>query len=39
MSQADLSMALSMAGVPGFHPQTITKLEKGDRALKFSRKP
>jgi transcriptional regulator with XRE-family HTH domain len=36
LSQAELAEALSEAGVPGMHPQTITKLEAGSRSLKFT---
>ena len=36
MSQADLADALKDRGVPGMHPQTITKIEAGTRALKFA---
>lgn len=36
MSQADLADALKGRGVPGMHPQTITKIEAGTRALKFT---
>ena len=35
MSQADLAEAMSSRGVPGMHPQTITKLEAGTRSLKY----
>lgn len=36
MSQADLADALSDEGLDGFYPQTIVKLEKGRRGLKFA---
>ncbi len=36
LSQAELAELLGQAGAKGFHPQTITKIEKGDRSLKFS---
>ena len=36
MSQADLADALKDRGVPGMHPQTITKIEAGTRAVKFA---
>lgn len=35
LSQAELAQALTDAGLPGFHPQTITKIEKGVRAVKL----
>lgn len=35
LSQAELAEALTEAGLPGFHPQTITKIEKGVRAVKL----
>ena len=36
MSQADLADALKDRGVPGMHPQTITKIEAGARAVKLT---
>lgn len=36
MSQADLAELLTEAGVPGFYPQTITKIESGKRSLKLA---
>lgn len=36
ISQAELAKRLNDLGATGFYPQTITKIEKGDRALKFS---
>lgn len=36
MSQADLAAALATRRIPGMHPQTITKIENGQRALKFT---
>ena len=36
MSQADLADALKDRGVPGMHPQTITKIEAGTRAVKLT---
>lgn len=35
MSQAELAEGISRQGIPGFHPQTITKIEAGNRSLKF----
>lgn len=36
LSQAELAAEVSRRGVPGIYPQTITKIETGSRALKFS---
>jgi len=35
LSQAQVAEAAVNAGIPGFHPQTVLKVEKGTRALKF----
>lgn len=35
MSQADLARAMERRGVSGMYPQTILKIEKGTRSLKF----
>jgi transcriptional regulator with XRE-family HTH domain len=35
MSQADLAQELQAAGLAGFYPQTIVKIEQGSRSLKF----
>lgn len=36
LSQAELADSLLQQGIRGMHPQTITKLESGSRALKFN---
>ncbi len=35
MSQAELAERMTAHGLPGFYPQTITKIEAGTRDLKF----
>lgn len=35
MSQADLAEALGERGIKGMHPQTVAKIESGDRVLKY----
>lgn len=35
LTQADLAVALSSAGFDGIYPQTITKIEAGQRAVKY----
>ena len=36
LSQAKLAEAMTEAGVSGFYPQTVTKIERGSRALKLT---
>lgn len=35
LSQAELASEMTKRGLPGFHPQTITKIEKGVRSVKL----